>query len=69
MRAFTLTCRRPRDNFKSFLCDFYYQFVQMFTLFIIIFQRGQEVAQFVEALRYKLEGRCSIPDGVIRTIH
>jgi len=69
MRVFILTCRKPTDTFKSLLCEFYYQFVQMFTFFIIIFQRGQEVAQLVKALRYKLEGHGLISDGVIRTIH
>jgi hypothetical protein len=31
--------------------------------------RGHAVAQLVEALRYKSEGRGSIPDGVIGIFH
>jgi hypothetical protein len=32
---------------------------------IYLFDEGHAVAQLVEALRYKPEGRGSIPDGVV----
>jgi hypothetical protein len=42
-------------------------FYQIFLFYI--FMWGHEVAQLVEAMRYKLEGRDSPPDGVIGIFH